>query len=331
MERTPENGCRMLVEVCADLKSHETALIISDPTTQDLGAMLMTIASTVSKQVKHEIIPVAEMHGKEPPQEIAEKMKQADVIFGLTKMSMAHTQARYLANEKGARYLSLPDYTLELLTRPALFVDFRELTLLSEKIARAFTESKHIKLTSALGTCLTLDISGRTGNAAPGWCNGKGTLASPPDAEANVPPVEDKTEGVLIVDGSIPCKELGILKSPLTLHVQQGKIIKVEGEQADVLNRVLDRLGTDATRVAAEFGIGLNPKAELIGSMLEDEGCLGTVHIGFGSNITIGGKNKVAFHLDHIIRDATIYLDGKLIMENGSIEPFKQFEQELMV
>jgi len=69
----------------------------------------------------------------------------------------------------------------------------------------------------------------------------------------------------------------------------------------------------------AELGIGLNPLAELSGAMLEDEGCLGTAHLGMGSNATIGGENEVPFHLDHVIRDACIEIDGKPIDVKPSI------------
>jgi len=57
--------------------------------------------------------------------------------------------------------------------------------------------------------------------------------------------------------------------------------------------------------------------AELKGTMLEDEGTLGTIHLGIGSNKTIGGLNEVAFHLDHIIKEATVYIDGNIIMVDG--------------
>ena len=69
----------------------------------------------------------------------------------------------------------------------------------------------------------------------------------------------------------------------------------------------------------AEFGIGLNPKAELCGRMLEDEGCMGTVHFGFGSNSTIGGKNKINFHLDLVMKEPTVMIDGKVIIQKGDL------------
>ena len=66
-----------------------------------------------------------------------------------------------------------------------------------------------------------------------------------------------------------------------------------------------------------EIGFGLNPKAKLTGHMLEDEGCLGTVHFGFGSNTALGGMNQVPFHLDMIVRNLTVSVDDQLILKQG--------------
>ena len=66
----------------------------------------------------------------------------------------------------------------------------------------------------------------------------------------------------------------GKLLTEVVCFIENGKIVTVTGKKAKELEAVLDHIGDPATRVLAEFGIGLNPKAELCGSMLEDEGCL---------------------------------------------------------
>ena len=47
--------------------------------------------------------------------------------------------------------------------------------------------------------------------------------------------------------------------------------------------------------------------------MLIDEGVLGTFHCGFGSNITIGGLNKINFHLDFVSYQDNLIIDGETI------------------
>jgi leucyl aminopeptidase (aminopeptidase T) len=51
--------------------------------------------------------------------------------------------------------------------------------------------------------------------------------------------------------------------------------------------------------------------------MLTDEGALGCVHFGLGSNYTVGGLNKVDFHLDFVFRDASLSVDGKQLINLG--------------
>lgn len=312
-------GCWTLVHQCAVVVPDDRVLVVSDDITSGLGNRLAGVANRVTERVKHVTIPSFTMHGEEPEVTIAEQMNQANVIFAITKMSMAHSRACKNAIANGARYLSLPDYSESLLQSASLQADFQSLTRQSEELADKLSVASTITLETASGSNMRFDIRGRFGNAAPGWCNGPGTIASPPDIETNIAIVEDGSEGILVVDGSIPCAEFGLLESPLTLRVEGGRVIEITGKQSKRLEAIFDRAATPLARILAEFGIGLNPKAKLTGVMLEDEGCLGTVHIGIGANATIGGQNSVPFHLDHIIRHATVKIDGDTLLKNGQL------------
>lgn len=69
----------------------------------------------------------------------------------------------------------------------------------------------------------------------------------------------------------------------------------------------------------AEIGVGLNPRCKFNGLMLEDEGVFGSVHIGIGSSITLGGTVKAACHYDLIMTETTLVADGVTIIENGNV------------
>ncbi|HOY69130.1 MAG TPA: aminopeptidase, partial [Candidatus Ozemobacteraceae bacterium] len=240
MNETIRRGCEALVRMCGNVRWGEAALVVTDPTTRELGNCLMEVLAAATNRAELVVIPRARIHGQEPPDDVAAKMRAADVVFGLPCMSMAHTQARLAASVAGTRYLSLPDYDFEQVASPALQTDFRALTGLADRIARLFTRGLQARISSAAGTRLDLDISGRIGNAAPGWCAERGALASPPDAESNVAPVEGTAEGILVIDGSIPCADLGLLREPLTLTIRAGRIVGILGPQAAILADVLD-------------------------------------------------------------------------------------------
>jgi leucyl aminopeptidase (aminopeptidase T) len=82
---------------------------------------------------------------------------------------------------------------------------------------------------------------------------------------------------------------------------------------------MLEKAGPKAYNLA-EFGIGTNHAARLIGNVLEDEKVLGTCHIAFGDNSTFGGRVKAGIHIDGIIKRPTIKLDEKIIMCNGKLK-----------
>ena len=313
------NGAEALVHHCAGLKPAEKVLIITDAATFKIGESIKEIAVSFGSVVTHVTVGNLNMHGQEPPDDVAEKMLTHQVIFGLTTMSMAHTLACQKALKNQARYLSLPDYSLELLASPSLQVDFLSLTPTVERLTDILTQGKVLKVTSELGTDVTINIAGRTANSAPGWCHAGGSLASPPDAESNIAPLEGESNGVIVIDGSIPCRDVGLLKEPLRVVIKQGQISEIHGPQSQTVSRVLDRLQNSKTRILGEVGFGLNPQAELKGVMLEDEGCLGTVHFGFGSNTLLGGRNQVPFHLDMVMRLPTVFVDDKKIYDKGRL------------
>lgn len=304
-------GAATLVNVCADLKPGEKAVVICQAQTRQVAEMVLELAKEVSQAVVLVEFEGLSRHGADVPPEVERSMLESDVIFGLTRMSMAHTKARLEANRRGARYLSLPDYSERVLASEALAFDFRGITGPASDLAAHLSRAGHIRVVNPAGTDLALRTEGRLANAAPGWCFSRGSLASPPDAEVNIAPLETETEGVAVVDGSIPCPEIGLLDEPVRLIIRRGVVVGIEGAVADTLIRVFDRLGNPRTRIIGELGIGLNPKARLSGVMLEDEGCLGTVHLGIGSNATIGGTNEVPFHLDHVMRQAVVFIDGE--------------------
>lgn len=311
------NGAGRLVQVCARLARDERAVILHDSRTADVAKYVLAECRSRTDAVQVVTVPDLRIHGSAPPPDVGAALEAADVAFCLTSMSLAHTAERQRMTSRGGRFLSLPDYSLEQLASPSLAFDFDDAIATTTVMKSVLDQTREVRVTTGLGTDLSFTVAGRSANACPGVCAEPGTLGSPPDVEVNIAPVEGTAIGTLVVDGSIPCRELGLLSEPLVLGIADGAIQSIEGPQAATLENVLDRLGDPRTRWLAEFGIGLNSLAELCGRMLEDEGCAGTAHFGFGSNATIGGRTAVPFHLDFVIRAPTATLDGKQFLRAG--------------
>ncbi len=87
-------------------------------------------------------------------------------------------------------------------------------------------------------------------------------------------------------------------------------------KSSEKLKTILDEIGLPAYRLA-EFGIGTNPKAKLTGKVIEDEKVKGTVHFALGNDLSYGGNNDIPLHLDGVIKEPTIIVDGQTIMVDG--------------
>ena len=128
----------------------------------------------------------------------------------------------------------------------------------------------------------------------------------------NIAPIEEDTKGKIVVDGSIAIDTIGLVKEDVNMEVERGEVTTIESKRYNyVLGGYLNKCKN--ARIIGELGFGMNRKAILTGSMLEDEGTYRTVHFGIGSNSTIGGKNKANSHIDVIIKDPKIEIDGKRI------------------
>jgi leucyl aminopeptidase (aminopeptidase T) len=46
---------------------------------------------------------------------------------------------------------------------------------------------------------------------------------------------------------------------------------------------------------------------------------MGTIHIAFGDNKSMGGTVRVASHLDGLVTHPTVWLDDRKIMEEGKL------------
>ena len=262
------------------------------------------------------------MHGEEPPQETASAMEEGTLIFGIRSHSMAHTSARFRATKKGARYLSLPDYSEKLMADPSVRVDYQAQFPSVHRLTMQLSSAKTARVTTRSGTDIRLDLTSRQGNCCPGLVTKPGELGSPPDIESNISPVEENSNGVIIVDGSIPFPGFGLLQEPISIYVKDGLISSISGQPDIVgrLNCLFEKYDQRKSKVLAELGFGMNPLAKLTGVMLTDEGAQKTAHVGFGSNSTVGGKNSVAFHVDFVFNDPTLYLDDKVVIFDGVIK-----------
>ena len=114
-------------------------------------------------------------------------------------------------------------------------------------------------------------------------------------------------DGTAVIDGYLwPPTEVGVLSEPIVLTFKAGKLIGIDGdsEKAGMLARWFE----DDTAFLEHVCFGFNPVARFDGQILEAKRVFGCLNIGVGS----GPR-----HVDGVMLNPSVYLDGVLIQEDG--------------
>ena len=313
-------GARTIVEVCAGTKAGEQAVIVTEPAMLPLAEAIAAAVYAVGAEPMITLMTPRASDGQEPPPTVAAAMKAGQVFFNVVRTSITHTRATRDAAAAGSRGMMMTAFTEEMLIHGGIEADFRALAPRCQAVAAAMAGATRIRLTSPHGTDLTLSAAGRRGNALTCMIS-PGHFTTVPTIEANVSPIEGSAEGTIVADASIPYIGIGLLKEPVVAKVEKGMIVSISGgAQADQLAKNLASKNDPLVYNVAELGIGLNPSCRFIGAMLEDEGVCGSVHIGTGTNITLGGNVKAACHYDLIMTGATIEADGRIVLKQGEVQ-----------
>ncbi len=314
-------GARILAEQCACIKPGEKVLVAADFLEVGIAEVIAAAVQKLGAEVVMTVMAPTKIDSAEPPEAVAKAMKEVDCVIMPVAKSLAHTNAaRKAIQEGGARVISMTAFTEEQMIEGGLFADFRKEKPKCDRVAELLSEAKTAHFTTKAGTDLTFSIEGRKGNSHCCIVDSPGFTAVP-NIEANISPLEGTTNGVIVGDGSIPYYNIGVLSEPITFKVKDGFIYEITGGvQAKAISDLMAAQNDKYVYNIAQFAVGLNPMCtELTGVMLNDEGVLGTVHIGIGTSSNIGGQTKAATHFDVLIREATVEFDGKLIMENGNL------------
>lgn len=297
------------------VKPEESVLIVTDPPKLKIAWALVDAARKVGAETSLICMQTREKHGEEPPKVVAQAMRAADVVLAPTTYSLTHTQARLEACRAGARIATMPMITEAMMQGGAMLADYKKVSKLTMKVKALLDRASDVEVSTPAGTELYLSIAGRRAHPDTGIFHRPGDFGNLPAGEAFIAPVEGTAEGCVIVDGSMVDRVRGRIE----ISIKNGIARKISGEPAQKLIKMLEGAGPKSKNLA-EFGVGTNPKARLIGNVLEDEKVLGTCHVALGDNSTFGGRVRAGIHVDGIFLKPTVKLDGKTIMKNGQLK-----------
>jgi leucyl aminopeptidase (aminopeptidase T) len=310
-----DRAVRTVVRDCMSVSPGEEVLVVCNPATEEIGALMRIEAQGDGAMATLAVMSERESPAAEPPDVVAAAMAQADVVLAPTIQSISHTAARKKASEQGVRIGSLPGVTEDMLTR-LMTSDLSEVRRRGWALSGFLNGGAEARITCRHGSDLRLGLESRLSIVDAGELGNRGAFGNLPCGEAFIAPVEGTVEGTLVVDGSIA--EVGLLDTPTSLTVRDGHLAAATGSDGSVLIEMLSAHGEDGTNVA-ELGIGTNEEALLTGNILEDEKILGTCHVAFGASAAIGGTVQVPVHIDCVVLEPTIEVDGETIVSGGEL------------
>jgi leucyl aminopeptidase (aminopeptidase T) len=310
-----------LLHQCLGIRPGEQVVLLTDEGT-DPG-VVSRLQDSVAAQDGIPLVarmPAPYLPGAEPPGAVAAMMLAAGAVIELTSLFIGSSQARRAATDRGVRYLAMPGVRVETF-RPGgpLDVDFERLRSDAERVGRAWGSAQTFRLTSRGGTDLRGSVDGRPGRVLHGMAREAGAYMAPPDIESGTAPVEGSASGTVVIDGDLLFMGQGPLHEPVVLHVHEGRVRGIEGAESTRLTRMLERCADEQMMNLAEVSVAFNPAGTICSVPMETESARGTAHIALGNSIAYGGVVNAVAHLDCVMRDATLELDGHEVMTEGTV------------
>lgn len=256
---------------------------------------------------------------------------------GLDGKTYTHIFSYLLRGVKKIRAFWSPTVTIDMFTR-TVPINYPALRKTTAKVAEAIKNASKIRVKTPLGMDLTFRIQGRKPMTDNGDFKAPGKGGNLPCGEVFISPTLGTANGTIVFDGSLTLEKTLIIKEPIKLKVKNGFATEINGgKEAKKLEAYIRKAEKKPfkmlkegelskekaqdyaknARNIGEFGIGLNPKAKIVGNVLEDEKVLGTVHLAIGSNYDQDALALI--HSDGIIQNPTVLLDGETVMERGKL------------
>jgi len=304
------------IRECMNLRAGESCAVVTDNERRPIGEALYEVARETTDDAVLLCYPPGDQHGAEPPAPVAAAMREADVVLAPTTKSLSHTRARSRANEAGARVATLPGITEEVFVT-GLDADYEAIARHCAEIHDRVADAETVRVETDRGADVEFRPGDREWRQDTGTVHEAGEMSNLPAGEVFVSP--ETATGTVVVDGTM--MPHGLLEDGQTLRfeIEDGYVTDIAADDLRAaVEDAADEVGRDAYNLA-ELGIGTNVGVtELVGSVLLDEKAAGTVHVAIGDDHAIGGDTEAPIHLDGVVREPTVMVDGeRLALPSG--------------
>jgi 2,5-dihydroxypyridine 5,6-dioxygenase len=253
-------------------------------------------------------------------------LKSSQAVIDLTLEGLLHAPQLPEILGAGARVLMISNEHPEALER--LVPDPGDETIAKTAIKACKTAST-MRVTSAAGTDLTIDLREARVGGVWGWCEKPGMVAHWPGGIVVNFPRANAVNGRLVLDvGDINLTFKRYLTSPVTFTIENDYVTKIDGHgiDAELMRRYFAAWGDRDAYGVSHVGWGLNPRARYEAlAMYDQRDTNGTELRAFAGNFLYStGANEFAErytqgHFDLPLRGCTVALDERVVVDQGKL------------
>ena len=264
------------------------------------------------------------LQGLEP---VLSALTTSTMIVDCTVEGLLHAPELPRILEAGARVLMISNEHPEALER---LLPGEDLEPRVRAGVEALKAASTMRVTSAAGTDLVVDVAGTPAIGVWGYTERPGTLAHWPGGIVVTFPRAKTVNGRLVLDaGDINLSFKRYLESPVALTIEDDYVKAIEGEgtDAELMQRYFAAWGDREAYATSHVGWGMNHGARYEAlAMYDQRDTNGTELRAFAGNFLYStGANEFAGrhtqgHFDLPLRGCTIELDGVAVVEAGELQ-----------
>jgi len=319
----------IVIDKCISVKKGEKVVVAYDLSREMEAKVLASLchgrgAETLLVDISQYVLPIHAGRYVEPPDHFKDLIKNSNVTIIVTSQEysqrFSHKIHHFLHQTETCSVYQIDE---GMGTWDLSLEDINIIMERSRRILEAMKDAKWVRITSRNGTDVNLCIEGRECLPVMPVMRRAAIQAAMPIplwGELNWAPVEELTEGRVVVDGILMRWGYeAAVSNPVEWVVRNGRIVEVRGgREAEEFLKTLESADPNAY-VVCELGIGASHKARL--GKMEEKGRLGTVHLGVGSNKGVypGGRNVSSIHGDGSVRNVKVEVDGRVIIDDNKL------------
>lgn len=326
---------RQELELCA-VTPDETVIVLTegDVRADYARAFLFAVqelgASVFEVRVLPRIVTDSKNHTGQTPlagnRAVIEVAKQADLVIDLIGLLFSAEQNEITAS--GTRMLMVRE-PFEILRQ--MFPD-RDLRRRVEYGEALLKKAKHLHITSPGGTDVTYILGDYPVLTQYGYVDTPGRWDHFATGQVLSQACDGQVDGkIVIMPGDLITDFRRYIESAVTLHIEGGYVRDITGDgmDAQLLKDYMNSFNDPRAFAISHIGWGLHQNAKWFHNAVtrtrdfevgvNSLSFYGNVLFSTGPNTELGGTNDTACHIDIPLRNATLTLDGEVIVSNGDI------------